>query len=63
MQYNQREAGAAKPLLHEFLDPELKLMSSRHKYFRANRSMRDVEPSVNLWVRTMDNAEVEQEDE
>ncbi len=38
-------------------------MSSRHKYFRANRSMRDVEPSVNLWVRTMDNAEVEQEDE
>ena len=63
LQYNQREAGAAKPLLHEFLDPELKLMSSRHKYFRANRSMRDVEPSVNLWVRTMDNAEVEQEDE
>src|SRR5206468_11299453 len=52
-QYNAREVGAAKPLLHDFLDPELKLMNSRHKYFRANRSMRDVEPSVNLWVRTM----------
>jgi hypothetical protein len=26
--------------------------------FRANRSMRDVEPSVNLWVKTLDNEEV-----
>ncbi len=62
LQYNRSEAGGAKPLLHDFLDPELKLMNPRHRYFRANRSMRDVEPSVNLWVRTMDNAEVEQED-
>ena len=38
-------------MLHEFLDPELKTMPPRHKKFRANRSMRDVEPSVNLWVQ------------
>jgi hypothetical protein len=63
LQYNPAEAGAAKPLLHDFLDPELKLMHPRHKNFRANRSMRDVEPSVNLWLRTMDNVEIEQEDE
>jgi hypothetical protein len=62
-QYNAREVGAAKPLLHEFLDPELNLMNPRQRYFRANRSMRDVEPGVNLWVRTMDNVEVEQEEE
>ena len=62
LQYNPSEVGAAKPLLHEFLDPELKTMHPRHKKFRANRSMRDVEPSVNLWLRTMDNIEIEQED-
>jgi hypothetical protein len=50
-------------LLHDFLDPELKTMHSRHKKFRANRSMRDVEPSVNLWLRTMDNIEIEQEEQ
>jgi hypothetical protein len=63
LQYNLAEVGAAKPLLHDFLDPELKMMHARHKKFRANRSMRDVEPSVNLWLRTMDNVEIDQEDE
>ena len=63
LQYNPSEVGAAKPLLHGFLDPELKSMHARHKKFRANRSMRDVEPSVNLWLRTMDNVEIEQEDQ
>ena len=63
LQYNPSEVGAAKPLLHDFLDPELKTMHPRHKKFRANRSMRDVEPSVNLWLRTMDNIEIEQEEQ
>ena len=51
LQY-QSEVGGARPLLYEFLDPELKTLPPRHKKFRANRSMRDVEPSVNLWLRT-----------
>jgi superfamily II DNA/RNA helicase len=63
LQYNPSEVGAARPLLHDFLDPELKTMHPRHKQFRANRSMRDVEPSVNLWLRTMDNVDIEQEDQ
>jgi hypothetical protein len=63
LQYNPSEVGAAKPLLHDILDPELKTMHPRHKKFRANRSMRDVEPSVNLWLRTMDNVEIEQEEQ
>jgi len=29
--------------------------------FRANRSLRDVEASVNLWVKTLDNAELDEE--
>jgi hypothetical protein len=60
LQYQQEE-GAAKRLLYEFLHPELKQVSPRHLRFRANRSMRDVESSVNLWVRTLDGVEVEAE--
>jgi hypothetical protein len=63
LQYQQYEAGAAKPLLHDFLDPELKTLSREHQKFKANRSMRDVEPSVNVWLKTLDDAEVEEEDE
>ncbi|QDU18590.1 helicase-related protein [Urbifossiella limnaea] len=60
LQY-QAEAGGAQPLLYTFLDPELKKKPMRHRKFRANRSMRDVEPSVNLWVKTFDNADVEED--
>jgi len=61
LQY-QIEAGAAQRLLYEFLNPELKTRPPWQRKFRANRSMRDVEPSVNLWVRTLDNVEVEEEE-
>lgn len=62
MQY-QTEAGGAQRLLYEFLNPELKNLPPRHKKFRANRSMRDVEPSVNLWLKTIDGVEIEGEEE
>jgi hypothetical protein len=61
LQY-QAETGAAQRLLYEFLNPELKKLPLRHRKFRANRSMRDVEPGVNLWVKTLDNIDVEEED-
>ncbi|MFN9420186.1 MAG: hypothetical protein ACK578_22235 [Pirellula sp.] len=57
----QTEVGGAKQLLYSFLDPDLKSLPGRHKKFRANRSMRDVEPEVNLWMRRLDNVEVEEE--
>lgn len=62
LQY-QAEVGGAQRLLYEFLHPDLKTLPPRHLKFRANRSMRDVEPDVNLWVRTLDDREVEQEEE
>jgi hypothetical protein len=58
----QIETGAAQRLLYEFLNPELKKLPPRHRLFRANRSMRDVEPSVNLWVKTLDNIDVEDDE-
>src|SRR5262249_19791185 len=66
LQY-QRATGAAQRLLYDFLDdcrePELRTLPLRHKKFRANRSMRDVERSVNLWVKTLDNVEVVEDEQ
>ena len=62
LQY-QKEAGGAQRLLYEFLNPELKLLPARHRKFRANRSMRDVESSVNLRLKRMDGTVIEEESE
>jgi len=63
LQYNPAEAGAAKQLLYDFLSPEVRNLPADHPRmkFRANRSLRDVEPDVNIWVRTLENAELEEE--
>jgi len=47
----QRELGGGARLLHTFLDPELRDLGRTRRRFKANRSMRDVEPSVILAVR------------
>ena len=60
LQY-QTETGRAQRLLYEFLNPELKQKPPRYKKFRANRSMRDVEPGVNLWLKTSDGVDIEEE--
>lgn len=63
LQYNPSEEGGARPLLYDFLSPELKNLppTNRKMKFRANRSLRDVEPAVNIWVKTLDNHDLEEE--
>ena len=58
-----KRGGRAKQLLYDFLDPDLKNLQPTHvnMKFRANRSLRDVEQSVNIWVRTLENIDVEEE--
>ena len=60
----RQEVGSAQRLLYEFLNPELKNLPPQNPKmkFRANRSMRDVEPSVNLWMKKLDGTEVEEDD-
>jgi len=62
-QYNQAETGGAKPLLHDYLSPEVKNLPPTHwrMKFRANRSLRDVEHEVKITVKTLDNMELEEE--
>ncbi len=62
LQY-QSESGGAPPLLHDPLDPALAQLPKHARRFKAGRSLRDVEPSVNLWARTLDNLDVEVDDE
>ncbi len=57
LQY-QREVGNEPPLLHTPLDPALDTLGERQKRFKANRSLRDVEPSVNLYVRSLVHQDV-----
>ncbi len=61
LQYNPYEAGGAKQLLYDFLSPELKTLppTNPKMKFRANRSLRDVEAAVNIWVKTLDNVDLE----
>ena len=51
MQYQKYELKQPKPLLREMLDKNFE--SDHHRKFRANRSLRDVEPEVNLFLKDL----------
>lgn len=54
LQY-QQEVGAAQRLLYEYLHPDLQNLPPVRRKFRANRSMRDVEMSVELAVKNLND--------
>jgi Helicase conserved C-terminal domain len=58
LQY-QQEAGLAPPLLRDPLDQALPTLPPGQRKFKAGRSLRGVEPSVNLWVKQMNGLEIE----
>ncbi len=60
LQY-QREVGVAPPLLFDPLDPDLERQPREARKFTAHRSLRDVEPTVNLWLCNPDGFEIEGE--
>jgi hypothetical protein len=51
MQYQPYELDQPKPLLREMLDRDFE--TENHRKFRANRSLRDVEPEVNLFLKDL----------
>lgn len=64
LQYQKEESGSLlRRLLYEFLNPELRYSppESPEMKFRANRSMRDVEPSVNLYVQQQNGVILEED--
>jgi hypothetical protein len=59
LQYQKYELKQPKPLLREVLDTDFE--SDHHRKFRANRSLRDVEPEVNLFLKDLSGLQVEDE--
>jgi hypothetical protein len=59
LQYQKYEGVAQppQPLLRNMLDEEF--LSEHHRKFRINRSLRDVEPEVNLFLKDLNGIEVE----
>jgi hypothetical protein len=57
LQYQQYELDGPKPLLRGVLDKDFE--SEHHRKFRANRSLRDVEPEVNLFLKDLSGVQVE----
>ncbi len=51
VQYQKYELKQPRPLLREMLDSDFE--SEHHRKFRANRSLRDVEPEVNLFMKDL----------
>jgi hypothetical protein len=51
MQYKQYELPQLRPLLRGMLDQDCE--TEHHRKFRANRSLRDVEPEVNLFLKDL----------
>jgi hypothetical protein len=56
VQYQKYELKQPRPLLREMLDTIFE--SEHHKKFRANRSLRDVEPEVNLFLKDLSGMDV-----
>ncbi len=55
------ETGTAPPLLFDPLDTDLAKRSREAQQFKAPRSLRDVEPTVNLWLRNPDGTPMDGE--
>jgi hypothetical protein len=56
-QYQKYELPQPRPLLREMLDTQFE--SEHHRKFRVNRSLRDVEPDVNLFLKDLSGTDVE----
>lgn len=61
LQY-QSEQGNDPALLHTPLDPDLPALEKTWQRFKANRSLRDVEPSVNLFIRAPETNQLIEEE-
>jgi superfamily II DNA/RNA helicase len=59
LRYQSYEGGTGAALLHTPLDPELATLDKKFGKFTAPRSLRDVEPSVCLWLKQLNGVDVD----
>jgi hypothetical protein len=58
LQYQKYELSEASPLLHDMLEKNLE---PEYRKFRVQRSLRDVEPVVNLFLKDLTGLQIEEE--
>jgi hypothetical protein len=57
IQYQREAMSPPRRLLYDFLHPDLPNLHPIQRRFRANRSMRDVEPAVEVFVKSLNDWE------
>jgi len=57
IQYQREATAPPRRLLYDFLHPDLPFLHPIQRRFRANRSMRDVEPAVEVFVKSLNDWE------
>ncbi len=62
LRYQAYEDGTGPYLLRNPLDPELERLERIERQFKAHRSLRDVEPATNLWLKQLNGIEIEAEE-
>ena len=62
LRYQAHEEGTGPYLLRTPLDPDLERVENIERQFKAHRSLRDVEPSTNLWLKQLNGIAVEAEE-
>jgi hypothetical protein len=62
LRYQAYEDGTGPYLLRNPLDPDLERVEKIERQFKAHRSLRDVEPSTNLWMKQLNGIEIEGEE-
>ncbi len=55
IQYQRETPAPPRRLLYEYLHPDLPNLHPIQRQFRANRSMRDVEPSVEVFIKNLND--------
>ena len=55
---NERNSGVSVPLLREMIDPDRDRLNDTQLRFRAPRSLRDVEPTSLLGIKTPEGQDI-----
>ena len=63
LRYQQYDDGTGPYLLRYPLDPDLERMENKRAQFKAHRSLRDVEPACNLWLKESNGTDMEAPEE
>jgi hypothetical protein len=63
LRYQKYDDGSGPYLLRHPLDPDLERLEAIERQFKAHRSLRDVEPACNMWLKELSGVALEPEED